>query len=115
MYWSHVTGHGRIARGCSECTSRSRKCTLCTSVVTFVSCFNMNPRHTHWEAVRWIFRYLKGTSELWLTYRVFNGSEKLLGYTDADGSMSEDHQVISGYAFLINGGTVTWSSKKQEV
>ena len=54
-------------------------------------------------------------SELWLTYGVFDGGDKLLGYTDADGSMSEDCQVISGYAFLIDGGVVTWSSKKQEV
>src|SRR5712692_8703082 len=84
-------------------------------MVALVSHFNVNPRHTHWEAVRHIFRYLKGTSELWLTYGVFNGGEKLLGYTDADGSMSKDHQVISEYAFLINGSMVTWSSKKQDV
>ena len=40
---------------------------------------------------------------------------KLTGYTDADGSMSEDRHAISGYAFLIHGGTISWSTKWQEI
>ena len=39
----------------------------------------------------------------------------MLGYTDTDGSMAEDRYAVSGYAFLIDGGTVSWSSKKQEI
>ena len=31
----------------------------------------------------------------------------LEGYADADGSMAEDHKVISGYAFLVDGGVVS--------
>ena len=46
----------------------------------------------------------------------YGGIEKaLVGYTDVDGSMDEDCKVISGYAFLIDGGAVSWSSKKQEI
>ena len=29
--------------------------------------------------------------------------------------MSEDRHAISGYAFLIDGGAVSWSSKRQEI
>ena len=29
--------------------------------------------------------------------------------------MSEDRRAISGYAFLIDGGAVSWSSKQQEI
>jgi len=39
----------------------------------------------------------------------------LTGFTDADGSMSEDRHAISGYAFLIHGGAVSWSAKRQEI
>jgi hypothetical protein len=39
----------------------------------------------------------------------------LEGYTDADGLMAEDRHAISSYAFLIEGGAVSWSSKRQEI
>ena len=39
----------------------------------------------------------------------------LEGFTDADGVSQEHHHAILGYAFLIDGGTVLWSSKKQEL
>ena len=29
--------------------------------------------------------------------------------------MAEDHRAISGYAFLVDGGAVLWSSKQQEI
>ena len=56
---------------------------------------------------------MKGTRELWLSY----GSKvrELEGYADADGSMVEDRKAISGYAFLVNGGAVSWSAKRQEI
>ena len=67
----------------------------------------------HWSAVKWAFAYLNGSVDLELTYgREVQG---LMGYTDADGSVNEDRKAISGYAFLINGGAVSWSSKKQEI
>jgi transposase InsO family protein len=81
--------------------------------VTTVSRFSSNPGPAHWDAVRRIYRYLLGTKDLKLT---FGGVEKVLtGYADADGSMGEDRRAVSGYAFLIDGGAVSWSSKRQEI
>ena len=81
--------------------------------VQTVSHFSTKPGPAHWEAVKRIFRYLKGTSKLWLSYGMKD--IKLTGYTDADGSMAEDRHAISGYAFLIHGGAVSWSAKRQEI
>ena len=31
-------------------------------VVSVVSKFLLNPRRSHWDAVKWIFQYLRGTT-----------------------------------------------------
>jgi transposase InsO family protein len=81
--------------------------------VATVARFAANPGVQHWEAVKRIFRYLAGTRDLWLT---FGETQRVLeGYADADGSMNEDRRAISGYAFLIDGGAVSWSSKRQDI
>ena len=81
--------------------------------VATVARFGTNPGPTHWEAVKRIFRYLAGTCDLCLSY----GETRcvLEGYMDADGLMAKDWHAISGYVFLIDGGTMSWSSKQQEI
>jgi len=76
--------------------------------VQTLSRFASNPGLAHWEAVKRVFRYLKGMHTLWLSY----GGRKvdLEGYADADGSMMEDRRVISGYVFIVHGGAVIYCS-----
>ena len=77
--------------------------------VQTVSHFLTKPGPAHWKAIKQIFRYLKGTLDLWLSYGM--SRMDLMGYADADGSMAEDRHAISGYAFLIHGSAVSWSAK----
>ena len=78
-----------------------------------VAQFAENPGWSHWEAVKRIFRYLLGTKDLELVY---GGEERgLTGYVDADGASQEHRRAISGYVFMVDGGAVSWSSKKQEL
>lgn len=81
--------------------------------IQVLSKFSKNPGEAHWDAVKRVFHYLKGTRDLWLTYG--GGKENLDGFTDADGNMAEDRRATSGYAFLINRGAVSWSAKRQEI
>jgi hypothetical protein len=78
--------------------------------VSALSQFLSNPGSIHWEAVKRVFRYLAGTKTWELTY----GSEQhgLEGYTDADGSTQLHRCAISGYAFIIDGGAISWASRK---
>jgi hypothetical protein len=39
----------------------------------------------------------------------------LIGFMDADGAMQSHRHAISGYTFLINGGAISWSLRKQEL
>lgn len=81
--------------------------------VSIVSRFSDNPGIAHWNAVKRIYQYLAGTADLALTFG--HKPRELEGYSDADGSMHEDRHAISGYAFMIDGGAVSWSSKQQEI
>ena len=82
-------------------------------VVSVLSRYVDNPGLVHWVAVKWVFAYLSGTINLALT---FGGVDlDLEGYSDADGLMDEDRKAMSGYAFLMDGGAVSWNMKKQEI
>ena len=84
-----------------------------THAVSALSRFLDNPGSIHWEAVKRVFRYLAGTRTLALTY----GAERhdLTGYTDADGASEEHRHAISGFTFIIDGGAISWYSRKQEI
>jgi hypothetical protein len=78
-----------------------------------VAQFLENPGWPHWGAVKRIFRYLKGSRNVSLVY----GGQKddLRGWSDADGASQEHRRAISGYVFMVDGGAVSWCSKKQEL
>ena len=84
-----------------------------------------NPGRAHWEEVKHVFHYLKGTMDQKLTIGTrghWNWAElgrqnwiRLKGFLDADGASQHHHHSISGYVFTIDGGAVSWSSKKQSI
>jgi hypothetical protein len=84
-----------------------------TFAISYLSQFLENPGRVHWEAVKRVLRYLSGTKTHALTYG--NEHHDIIGFTDADGASQEHRHAISGFAFLIDGGAVSWASKKQEL
>ena len=64
--------------------------------------------------VKWILRYLKGTTNQALC---FGGSNiSLQGYVDADMAGDRDNRrSTTGYVFPVGGTTVSWVSKIQSV
>ena len=68
----------------------------------------------HWQGLKQIFRYLQGTKHLVLEYGGPNATTVLVGYSDADyAGCLESRRSIGGYAFLLGGAAIIWSSKKQ--
>jgi len=81
--------------------------------VQLLSYFSKNPKESDWKTVQYVFRYLKNTHELWLTYgRLILD---LYGYMDTNRNIAEDWHSTSGYAFLINSSAISWSTKHQEL
>ncbi|CAM6094111.1 unnamed protein product [Calypogeia fissa] len=75
-----------------------------------------NPRKVHWEAIKWILRYLRGTLDVDLLFDAQGDSARLLiGYVDSDYGGDLDHRKsTSGYTFTLAGGCVSWRSTKQK-
>ena len=75
--------------------------------------FNSNPRKEHWSALKRVLRCLNGTINHGLLYKQ-GGPEHFVGYSYADwaGDLS-DRKSTSGYVFMLSGGPVSWSSRKQ--
>jgi hypothetical protein len=81
--------------------------------VSKLSQFNSAPTATHLTAALHVVRYLKGTCDLCLVYKRQPNTD-VVGYSDADwGSDPIDRISFTGYAFVVHGGLVTWSSHKQ--
>ena len=73
-------------------------------VVSMIAKFCHQPTELHMTAAKRVLRYLKQTRDLNLTY----------GYSDADWAGDvKDQWSTSGNVFLLGGGAITWSSRKQ--
>ncbi|GKD75885.1 retrovirus-related pol polyprotein from transposon TNT 1-94 [Tanacetum coccineum] len=82
--------------------------------VGVVSRYMAEPGRGHWEAVKRILRYIKGTSDVALCF----GESDLIvkGYVDSDYAGDLDgSKSTTGYVFTLSGGTVSWVSKLQSV
>ena len=82
-------------------------------VVSLVSCYKSNLGLAHWQAVKRIMRYLRGTTDLVLCYQ--DGDLKLRGYSDANwGGDPDESRSTSAYVFTLGGEATSWCSKKQD-
>ena len=87
-----------------------------TYSVSKLAQYNSNPGPEHWQAVKHLLRYLKGTMDLQLTYR---GDERaspevFRAYSDADHAGCLDtRRSTSGFLIKMGSGAVSWSAKKQ--
>jgi hypothetical protein len=91
---------------------------LCTRpdiayAVSQLSRFSANPTENHKSAVKRVFRYLKGSINQGLVFDSANWDQGLLGYTVANWGRDNDRQSTGGYAFMLFGTIITWSSKRQ--
>ena len=75
--------------------------------------FQSQPKESHLNAVKRIFKYLKGTSDLGLFYPS-SSSFDLIGFSDADYAGSQvDRKSTSGACEFLGDCLVAWHSKKQ--
>lgn len=82
--------------------------------VSNVARFSNNPGQPHIQALKRILKYLRGTVNLCITYGGQHIDNRLTAYCDADYAGDvDDRKSRSGFILLLNGGPVSWGSRKQ--
>ncbi|XP_062119033.1 secreted RxLR effector protein 161-like [Humulus lupulus] len=84
--------------------------------LSILSCFMSNPGMEHWNALKWLLRYLKGTAKFGLVYQRSNGALTLNGYVDADFASNNDIEDLQqAICVLLNKSCICWKSQLQQV
>ena len=75
------------------------------------------PGLEHWTAAKRVLKYLAGTRTRGLCFGGGHISRNILtGYSDADYAGDHDNRrSTSGYVYILNGGAISWSSRRQPV
>ena len=81
--------------------------------VGIVAIFSAKPRENNMMAIKRILRYLKGTEDYELWYKI-GGNLDLKVFTDVDWAGNiDDRKSTSGGAFFLGKRLVSWTSKKK--
>jgi Reverse transcriptase (RNA-dependent DNA polymerase) len=84
-----------------------------SAAVCVLSKYCGEPKQCHWDAVKRVLRYLVFTVESGLVYR-FEEQLSCYGFCDSDyGGDEETMRSTSGYAFVLGGAAIAWSSRLQ--
>lgn len=84
------------------------------NATTTVSKFSSNYREIHCTAAKRIIKYLKGTQNFALCYGPTSQPNILTTYSDADYAGDiDDRKSRSGCVLMLNGGPISWLSRKQ--
>lgn len=85
-------------------------------IVGVLSRYVEKPTTVHWQAVKRIFKYLKGSTNHGLSFPLNSFSTQLTMYCDSDWAGDIDtRRSTTGWVGILNGSAVCWSSRKQSV
>ena len=83
--------------------------------VSVLARHSQKPTSRHWQGVKHLLRYLRGTEDLGLHYRKGTTSD-IVGYADSGFKTDPvSGKSQTGYIFLKNGAPISWRSTKQTV
>ena len=106
-YMSHVPYANAIG-----CLMYGIACTRpdISHAVGVVSKYMSNMGKEHFNVVKWVLWYLRGTSDYCITF--FYNNDSVCSFVDSDFAGDLDKRIsTSGYVFTLVGGAISWMSK----
>lgn len=83
--------------------------------VGVLSQYRSHPTKAHWDAGMRVLRFLKGTKRDGIVFgRSVHPLYGCVSVSDPDAGDVDTRKPTSGYVFLMNGGPMSWCSKKQK-
>ena len=80
-----------------------------SQAVSVFSSYMANLGKEHWQAVKWILRYLRGTTDVGLVYDNAFTNSSSVGFVDFDYTSDLDkRRFLIGYVFTLSGCTINW-------
>ena len=86
--------------------------------VSLTSRYMSDPGRVHWQTLKWILRYLRGSSD----YGILSSAgqdqtrDQLEGFCDSDYAANcENRKSQTGYIFTLFGSAISWKSNLQSV
>lgn len=83
--------------------------------ISLINRYMESPRKSHWEAGKWILRYIQGTRSEGIFYKQVH-NPRLFGYCDSDWAGDhDDSKSTSENIFFVESSAISWMSKKKVV
>jgi len=83
-----------------------------SQTVSMISRYMHDPGKGHWEAVKWVLQYIKGTIDVGLVFeKESKGKQECIGYVDSDypGDLNK-RRFTTGYVFTLSQALMSWRS-----
>ncbi|CAH9089803.1 unnamed protein product [Cuscuta europaea] len=84
--------------------------------VSCLSRYMANPGMSHWTALKWLLRYLRGTPSHGLVFSKTETGILLTGYVDSNYANDRDNRKsTTSYIFTLCGSCISWKSQLQPI
>jgi len=84
--------------------------------VSVLSRYMERPQRQRWNGVKRVLKYIKGTISYGISFIIGSNNTEMEAYCDADWAGDMDsRRSTSGWLCLLNGGPISWCSKKQGI
>ncbi|KAK4386046.1 Retrovirus-related Pol polyprotein from transposon TNT 1-94 [Sesamum angolense] len=84
--------------------------------ISCLSRYMSNPGPSHWDALKWLLRYLNGSNNYGITFSKDPQGASLVGYVDSNYANDRDNRKsTTSYVFTLCGACISWKSQLQNM